>query len=113
MKIVRTVPSESGAYPPIQEVGGGRVPEGTALWPEELPTREFYDCGGFVMLDVRDGVVQSCTPDAGAWEAWASAHPSEPAPAAEPGEAEDLAGLVVEHEYRLTLLELGLTGGEG
>ena len=36
----------------------------------------------------------------------------EPAPAAEPGEAEDVAGLLVEHEYRLALLELGLTGGD-
>ena len=33
-------------------------------------------------------------------------------PAPERPEAEDLAGLVVEHEYRLTLLELGLAGGE-
>lgn len=83
MKIVRTVPSESGAYPPIQELDGGRVPEGTALWPEELPTREFYDCGGFVTLDIRDGVVRSCAPDAGAWAAWLAEQPEagpEPAP---------------------------------
>lgn len=69
MKLIRTTPNEGGAYPAIQEGDFRRVPEGMAVWPEELPTREFYDCGGF-------------------------------------------ATLTVEHEYRLALLELGLTGGD-
>ena len=116
MRLIRITPNEGGAYPAIQEGDFRRVPEGMAVWPEELPTREFYDRGGFATLTVEqaDGVptVTGVEPDEAAWQAWQAAHPPEPAPAAEPGEAEDVAGLLVEHEYRLALLELGLTGGD-
>lgn len=70
MKVIRTTPNESGAYPPIQELDSGRVPESMAVWPETLSTREFYDCGGFVTLDIADGTVRGYAPDDGAWAAW-------------------------------------------
>lgn len=116
MKLIRMTPNEGGAYPPIQEAGGGAVPEGMAVWPEGLSAEGFYACGGFATLTVEqaEGIptVKGAEPDEAAWQAWQAAHPSGPTPVAEPGEAEDLAGLVVEHEYRLMLLELGLAGGE-
>ena len=109
MKIIRVTPNESGAYTPIQEIGSMRVPGGMAVWPDELSTDVFYAHNGFVTLDIRDGVVCGCIPNTEAWEAWKAGQP-EPGtlPPLEPSEQDDVAALLVDHEYRLTLLELGL-----
>ncbi len=92
MKIIQQQPNPSGAYPPIQEGSFSAIPEGMALWPEDLATEAFYAAQGFAQLTVEDveGVptVTACTPDTTAWEAWkASLPPEEPAP---PSEAEQL-----------------------
>jgi len=86
-----------------------------ALWPEDLPTEAFYAAQGFARLTVEDvaGVptVTACVPDTAAREAWQASLPPEAEP--EPTEQEDASAMLVDHEYRLTLLELGLAeGGE-
>lgn len=109
MKIIRAAPNEVGAYPPIQEIDGDHVPDGMALWPDDLSTEEFYAYNGFVTLDIQDGVVCGCIPNTETWETWkAEQHETESFPSPEPSEADDMAALLVDHEYRLTLLELGL-----
>ena len=50
MRLIRITPNEGGAYPPIQEAGGGAVPEGMAVWPEGLSAEGFYACGGFATV---------------------------------------------------------------
>lgn len=115
MKLIRVTPNEIGAYPPIQELSGTYVPDGMAVWPDEQSTDVFYVYNGFVTLDIQNGVVCGCVPNTDAWEAWkAGQTETEPLPESEPSEADDMAALLVDHEYRLTLLELGLMddGGE-
>lgn len=114
MKIIQQQPNPSGAYPPIQAGSFSAVPPGMALWPESLSTEAFYAAQGFVDLTVEDvdGVptVTACTPDMAALEAWRASLPPEHEP--EPTVEEDTAAMLVDHEYRLTLLELGLDGGD-
>ena len=92
MRLISKTPSQNGAYPPIQDCELRSVPEGVALWPETLPTGDFYACNGFVTLTVEDvdGVptVTGCVPNVEAWEEWKASLP-EPEPEA-PGEIEQL-----------------------
>lgn len=69
--------------------------------PEELETA-VWQCGGWCELEIRDGVLAGLT---------STERPPEPAPPPDP--QADTDALAVDHEYRLTLLELGVTeGGE-
>ena len=110
MKIVSKTPS-ADAYPPILSVDYPAVPEGFALWPEELSTDDFYTYNGFVKLTIRSRqkvpTVISCEPNVEAWEAWKASLP--PAPEPEPDPQDDTDQMLVDHELRITLLELGVT----
>ncbi len=91
MKIIRQTPNKGGAYPAIQEGNFRTVPEGYALWPDDLSTEVFYEHNGFVTLAIQDGAVQSYVPNLDAWEAWkASLPPEEPESPPAPTEAEQL-----------------------
>lgn len=77
MKIIRTTPNESGAFPPIQEGDFPLPPEGCAQVPDTLGLEEFYTNSGFVTLEIQDGVVTRMTPDPEALAAWRAEHPPE------------------------------------
>ncbi|MCI8478998.1 MAG: toxin-antitoxin system toxin subunit [Oscillospiraceae bacterium] len=68
-------------------------------WIEVPPQLEqaVWDCCGYCTLDIQDGKLVGVTP---------VDRPPEPEP--EPTPEEDLAGLLIDQEYRLTLLELGV-----
>lgn len=111
MKIIPAAPNPSGAYPPIQDGNISAVPEGMAIWPDSLDTADFYAHNGFVTLTVEqvDGVptVISYAPDMEAWEGWRASLPTEPEPEATTEEL--LLGLAADHEYRISLQEMGLS----
>ena len=141
MKLVYINPNPSGAYAPIQEGNFSAVPEGIAIWPDALPTDDFYAYNGFVTLAIeqvetvvdqeivlvpaaeeggeptaqlRDvtamiPTVTACTPNTEAWEAWKASLPDPVEPVAEPTAQDDTDAMLIDHEYRLTLLELGVT----
>lgn len=91
MKIIRQIPNDGAAYPPIQEGNFKTVPEGYALWPDDLSTEVFYAHNGFVTLTIQDGAVRSYVPNLDTWEAWkASLPPEEPDTPPAPTEAEQL-----------------------
>lgn len=94
MKIIHQNPNPSGSYPPIQEADFNTVPDGTALWPDALPTDVFYQYNGFVTLDIQDvdgtPTVTACGPNVAAWEEWKNTTPEEPEPA-EKGEIDLMA----------------------
>ncbi|HIT02481.1 MAG TPA: hypothetical protein IAC21_06650 [Candidatus Enterenecus merdae] len=81
MKLIRSTPNPSGAYPPIQEVSTTNVPEGMAVWPDSLETDTFYQYGGYVLLAINaayeetPATVASYVPNMEAWEAWKSTQP--------------------------------------
>ena len=140
MKLVYQNPNPSGAYPPIQEGNYSSVPEGMAVWPDTLPTDDFYAYHGCVTLvveqvatvvgqqeavvppETEDGepttvmqdvtvmipTVTACTPNTVAREEWRASLP-EPAEAVdEPTAQDDTDAMLVDHEYRITLIELGI-----
>lgn len=112
MKMISQTP-HAGAYPPIQEGNFPAVPEGMALWPESLSTEEFYRYNGFVTLTIQTKkkvpTVTVCVPNVDAWEAWKASLPPEPGPEPEPTAQDDTDQMLVDHELRITLLELGVT----
>lgn len=112
MRIIRKDANPSGAYPPMQE-GMSAIPEGFALWPDELDTAVFFEHNGFVTLTVEqiDGVdtVVDVQPNTEAWEAWQASLPEPSEAEAAPSEQDDVNAMLVDHEYRITLMELGLT----
>lgn len=71
-------------------------------WVEVPPYLEqaVRDCGGYAGLILEDGVLVGIDP---------IERPENPG---EPTAADDLTALAVDHEYRITLLELGINGGE-
>jgi hypothetical protein len=73
--------------------------EGWIPVPEELEA-EAWACAGWCDLTVENGVLTGIAP---------TERPIQPEPEAEPTPQEDGDALLVDHECRLTLLELGLT----
>lgn len=92
-----------GAYPPPQSV--------QTLGLVELP-EEFFDTyieySGFVELEIDGGKVVSIDPNTEAFEA-RKAEEAELASAEISDPQADTDAMLIDHEYRLTLLELGLT----
>ena len=79
MFVIRKEPNPSGAYPPMQTWSGKTVPEGCAIWPDELDTATFYEYNGFVTLTIEQAegldVVTGCEPSTEAWEEWKASLP--------------------------------------
>lgn len=99
MRIITQTPGPEGAYPPIQEGNFTSVPEGTALWPEALPTDEFYQYNGFVTLDIQEekgvATVAGYQPNVAAWETWKSAQAEEPEPPVRQPTADELLDVLL------------------
>ena len=76
---------------------GGACPEGWAVIPEDLETPNFPF--GTVEVEEIEGVLTVTSWTAGTI-------PPEPEP--EPSAEDDIELMLVDHEYRLTLLELGV-----
>ncbi len=113
MKLIQKEPNPSGAYPPIQEMPVSVLPAGMVLVPEELDDGVFYENNGFVTLTLDGDVVTAMTANTAARAAWLATLPALPAAEPEPEPVataeEDRDAMLVDHEYRLTLLELGVT----
>lgn len=86
MNIIKSMPNESGAYPPIQSWSGETPPEGYY----EAANGVALSCGGFGALTIVNDVVTEFTPNETAWNAWKAANP-EPTP--QPTAEEKLAKL--------------------
>lgn len=78
MNIISLTPSANGAYGGLQTWDELIAPSGYAQWPDTLETGTFYNYNGFVILDVKRGIVSSYEPNVEAWEAWKSTVPSDP-----------------------------------
>ena len=94
MTIIKIVPHTNGAHAnqttmtPLPE-----IPEGWAVVPEGM---EIPDTFPFVGIEVEGQVVTVMTPSV------------VPEPETEPSAEEDLMGMAVDHELRLTMLEMDI-----
>lgn len=102
MRIIEIAPLENGAHR-NQSGGFSVVPEGWAVIPGDMECENFPF--GEVKVAEIDGVmtVTKWTPGV------MPEHEPEPEPEPEPTPQDDTDAMLVDHEYRLTLLELGIT----
>lgn len=115
MKYIRPTPNPSGAYPPAQSnPAPGLVPISDELAAEVVAYNGFV---ALIIEDVAEGepdnliVIRKATavaPNPESWEAWKASVPAENTEST-PTAQDDTDAMLVDHEYRLTLLELGLT----
>lgn len=96
MKIIEISVLDNGAHR-NQTIDFGVIPEGWAVIPDDMKTENFPF--GEVEVEKINGVATVIK-----WTAGIMPESEEP----EPTETEDTAAMLVDHEYRLTLLELGL-----
>ena len=80
--------------------------KGMVALPESLLT-EYISTMGFAYLTVDEGTVAAVAINQDACDAYQADHPAPPDP--EPTAEEDLMSMTVDHEYRITMLELGIT----
>lgn len=104
--IIQKQPNPSGAYPAPQTWNSNVPPSGYAVI--DLDMTEFFNYNGFVTFTIEGDTVTAYTPNVDAWEKWKAENPDTPQED-EPTEAEDTSAMLIDHEYRLTLLELGLS----
>ena len=101
MYYLKSQPNEAGNYGnPVSNRTGGMV----AL-PDELLT-EYINTMGFAYLTIEDETVTAVAINQEAYDNYQESIP-EPEPP-EPTEEDDVNAMLVDHEYRLTLVELGL-----
>lgn len=97
MKMIEIRPLENGAHRNQTADTTQNIPDGWALIPDDLVIPDTFP---FVDIETEDGVVKSIV---------AGIVP-EPEPAPEEADPQaDTDAMLVDHEYRLTLLELGVT----
>lgn len=97
MRIIEIAALDNGAHR-NQSSNQMTVPDGWAIIPDNITVPDTFP---FVDIVVEDGVVVSMT---------AGTVPEpEPEPEPEPMVQDDVDAMLVDHEYRLTLLELGVT----
>lgn len=110
MYIISLEASSSGSRPPLQTWEHNFIPEGFAICPDE-----FYDIfysttpAGFVNIVVENNVVISMTINQETLDTYVAENPESESTAPKPTAHDDTDAMMVDHEYRLTLLELGLT----
>lgn len=106
MYIIKKNAHTNGSRPPVQTWSKDTPPEGYAVCPDEF-IGVFYSTtpAGFVNITVEDDVVTSMEVDQKALDTYLASLP-EPIPDAEPTVQDDTDTMLIDHEYRLTLLEL-------
>ena len=95
MKIIKSTPNPSGAYPPILTWNGDAPPPGWLKLAETCNTTPALACGGFLRLAVSGDTVTAMEGDSAAWEAWKASCPDPAEP--EPTAAERIAALETEN----------------
>ena len=75
MKIIRSTPNESGAYPPIQSWNGDTPPDGYSQIANDCDTSAMQTHAGFVTRTVENDVVTAITGNDAAHQAYLSSLP--------------------------------------
>lgn len=99
MRLIEITALENGAHRNQMIMGEIVVPDGWAVVPDGLET-ENYPFGTVEVAEI-DGVMTVT-----AWTPGTT--PDTPTPTAEPTAQDDTDAMLIDHEYRITLLELGV-----
>ncbi len=99
---IKQYPDEKGNHGnPVSSCVPGMVALPDSLIPDYVATK------GFAYLTIEGEAVTSVTINQEAYDAYEESLPDPTPP--EPTEEDDVNAMLVDHEYRLTLLELGIT----
>lgn len=102
MYYINQAANESGNHGnPVSRQG-----EGMVALPESLLTA-YIETMGFANITVEDSTITAIAVNQEALDAYLADHPNIPEEDV-PAEEDDVNALLVDHEYRLTILELGL-----
>lgn len=104
MQIIKITPNKSGSRPPLQSWSGAILPEGYA--EVACDTSAFYEFMGFVDITIENGKCIAVTGNQAALDAYLAQLPEPIDPEPSPESERDI--MLVDHEYRLTLIELGV-----
>lgn len=104
MMYIKAEKNEIGAYPPPQKTKAG----GLVILPDEM-LETFLNYSGFVNIETENGIVTKIIPDEDAFNEWKERTEFEAANIEASDPQADTDAMLIDHEYRLTLLELGLT----
>lgn len=108
MQIIKKEPNATGGRPSLQTWPCAQPPEGFVFVPDGFDTQIFHDFCGFVNIEHDGTYLTAMTGNQEALSAYLAEHPDVELP--DPTQAQkDTDALVVDHELRLTLLELGVT----
>ena len=99
MRMIEIADLDNGAH--RNQTFNGKLPTGWALIPDNM------ECENFPFGEVTAEEIGGIMTVVG-WTPGTLPEP-EPEQETEPSEADDTASMLVDHEYRLTMLELGLT----
>lgn len=107
MQIIKKEPNATGGRPGLQTWPCAQPPEGYVFVPEGFDTQIFHNFSGFVNIEHDGTYLTAMTGNQEALSAYLAEYPDVELP--DPTQAQkDTDALVVDHELRLTLLELGL-----
>lgn len=98
---IQPTPTDVGAYTSPQSSAA----RGLVQFPDAF-LDTFLAYNGFVTLTIENNAVTEIEPNTEAWEAWKAEQPEPVEP--EPTPQEDTDAMLVDHEFRITLLELGV-----
>lgn len=109
MNIIKIEPNANGSRPPLQKWVSANIPSGYALCPNNF-CDVFYSTSpaGFVNITIEDNTVVDMTINEEALARYIEENPVVEPQEEEPTAQDDIDAMLVDHEYRLTLLELGV-----
>jgi len=95
-------PTENGSYGNPQSTA---FPDSLEMGDDFLS--DYIGSMGFVIVDVNDGIITNMTRNEAAYQKYIDEHPPQPEPEPEPSEDDATEAMLIDHEYRITMIELG------
>lgn len=109
MKIIQKEPRANGGRPPMQSWSSITPPDGFVLVPDDFDAEIFQSFRGFVHIEHDGTYLTGMTGNQDALNAYLEEFPDVEPGDPEPTPQDDTDALMVDHELRITILELGLT----
>lgn len=104
MNIIRKEPNFAGDFPSTRQWNNPIPPTGYYEVADSCDTSAIQTHAGFIKRTIVNNVVTEITGDDAAYQAWKAAHPT----ITQVSPETDRDNMLVDHEYRLTILELGV-----
>lgn len=113
MYIIKIESTKNGSRPPLQPWNKSISPDGYALCPDNFcPIFYSTNPAGFVNITIKDDIVIEMSVNQDAIDSYNATKPQDndvTNTTIKPTAQDDIDAMLIDHEYRLTLLELGIS----